>query len=293
MTTSHGNINLLHFPSRDNATNRTVLCIHGSYSDARIFNYIGCQLSEDGFNVYSMDLLGHGKSDGVTGDLNFNDCLSSINEVIEKIKGNSKVFILSHSIGCTFALWYAHNYKEFVNGLILMAPYIRLSTVRKRSAAEPGLFYFLYLVVRRLLTPKSLVKMTDVFTQLNKIGGEELWHMLQDKDLNFYYTYSYIVDIIAFRNSKVKSLMDIGEIPVLILHGKKDLIFYPSVSEAFFKLLKNKHKDMVLFDCDHWFYDAVSYISLAKYSEASRRQIIVTMKEWVDTIIPPAHASNN
>ena len=238
-----------------------------------------------------MDLLGHGKSDGVTGDLDFDDCLSSINEVIKKIKGSSKVFILSHSIGCTFALWYAHNYKKFADGLILMSPYIRVSSVKKRSAAEPGLFYFMYLVLRRLLTPKSLVKMTNVFPQLSKIGGEELWYMLEDKNLNFYYTYRYIVDIIAFRNSKVKSLIDIGDIPVLILHGTKDLIFYPSVSEAFFKLLKNKHKEIVLFDCDHWFYDTVSYISLQKYSEVSRSQIIVTIKEWINTIAPsPSHA---
>ena len=251
---------------------------------------MGSQLSEDGFNVYSMDLLGHGKSDGVPGDLDFDDCLSSINEVINKIKGSSKVFILSHSIGCTFALWYAHNYKKFVDGLILMSPYIRVSGVRKRSAAEPSLFYFTYLVLRRVLTPKSLVKMTDVFPQLNNIGGEELWYMLQDKNLNFYYTYRYIVDIIAFRNSKVKSLTDIGDIPILILHGKKDLIFYSSVSEAFFKLLKNKQKEVVLFDCDHWFYDTVSYISLQKHAKPSRRQIIVTIKEWINTIaLPRSH----
>ena len=60
--TTNGNINLIHFPSVGNDNNKTVLCIHGSYSDARIFNYIGAQLSENGFNVYSMDLLGHGKS---------------------------------------------------------------------------------------------------------------------------------------------------------------------------------------------------------------------------------------
>jgi alpha-beta hydrolase superfamily lysophospholipase len=238
--------------------------------------------------------LGHGKSDGLSGDLDFDDCLSSINEVIKKIKGASKLFILSHSIGCTFALWYAHNYKEFVDGLILMSPYIRVSGLRKRSAAEPSLFYFMYLVLRRLLTPKCLVKMTEAFPQLNNIGGEELWYMLQDKNLNFYYTYRYIVDIIAFRNSKVKSLADIGDITVLILHGKKDLIFYSSISEAFFKLLKkNKHNKIVLFDCDHWFYDTVSYISLAKYSKASRRQIIVTIEEWINTIAPLPHATND
>jgi pimeloyl-ACP methyl ester carboxylesterase len=232
-----------------------------------------------------MDLLGHGKSDGKRGDMNFNDCLSSINEVIRKILGNSKVYVLAHSIGCTFALWYAHNNKQSIDGLILMAPYIRISTIKKRSSAEPNFFYFLYLLLRRLMTPKTLVKMTNVFPQLNEIGGEEISYMLQDKDLNFYYSYRYIVDIIAFRNSKVNVLTDIDSVPTLILHGKNDLIFFSAISEAFFKLLKNKYKEIELFDCDHWFYDAISYNYMqSKYSEASRKKVVRTIIEWISSI---------
>ncbi len=283
--TTNGNINLIHFPSVGNDNNKTVLCIHGSYSDARIFNYIGAQLSENGFNVYSMDLLGHGKSDGNIGDLNFNDCLSSINEVIRKIRGSSQVYVLAHSIGCTFALWYVHDYKGYLDGLILMAPYIRISSIKKRSVAEPNFFNFLYLFLRRLTTPKTLVKMTDLFPALKEIGGEEISHMLQDKDLNFYYSYRYIVDIIAFRNSRVKTLTDNGNVPILILHGKKDLIFFSAVSEAFFNLLKNKYKEIKLFDCDHWFYDAVSYNYMqSEYTEESRKQVIARIQKWISTV---------
>ncbi|HET7391874.1 MAG TPA: alpha/beta fold hydrolase [Nitrososphaeraceae archaeon] len=276
----------MHFPSvSNNNNNKTILCIHGSYSDARIFNYVAAQLSENGFEVYSMDLLGHGKSDGKRGDMNFNDCLSSINEVIRKILHNSKVYVLAHSIGCTFALWYAHNNKRSIDGLILMAPYIRIRTIKKRSSAEPNFFYFLYLLLRRLMTPKTLVKMTNVFPQLNEIGGKEISYMLQDKDLNFYYSYRYIVDIIALRNSKVNVLTDIDSVPTLLLHGKNDLIFFSAVSEAFFKLLKNKYKEIELFDCDHWFYDAISYNYMqSKYSEASRKKVIRTIIEWINSI---------
>jgi pimeloyl-ACP methyl ester carboxylesterase len=232
-----------------------------------------------------MDLLGHGKSDGIKGDLNFDDCLSSINEVVRKIRGSSRIFVLAHSIGCTFSLWYAHNYKGSVDGLILMAPYVRIRNVKKRSAAEPNFFNFLYLILRRMVTPKTLVKMTELFPQLKEIGGKEISQMLQDKELNFYYSYRYIVDIIAFRNSRVKSLTDIHDLPILILHGKEDLIFFSPVSEAFFKLLKNKQKEIKLFDCDHWFYDAISYNHMqSKYSEESRKQIIDTIKEWITRI---------
>jgi lysophospholipase len=286
-TTGRGNINLIHFSSgnANNNSGKTILCIHGSYSDARIFNYVGARLSEDGFNVYSMDLPGHGKSDGIKGDLKFDDCLSSINEVVRKIRGDSQIFVIAHSIGCTFALWYVHNYKESIDGLILAAPYIRIRNIKKRSAAEPNFFSFLYLVLRRIMTPRSLVKMTELFPELYEIGGEEISRMLQDKELNFYYSYRYIVDIIAFRNSRVNSLADIDDIPILLLHGKKDLIFYSAISEAFFRLLKNKKKEIKLFDCDHWFNDAISYNHMqSKYSEESRKQIIISIKEWINRI---------
>lgn len=297
MATTHGKISLIHFPAlgSNNNENKTILCIHGSYSDARIFNYIGTQLSANGINVYSMDLLGHGKSDGRPGDPNFDNCLLSINQVIksirekekEKGKGDSQIFILAHSIGCTFALWYAHKYRDSIDGLIVMAPYIRVSSVKKRGVAEPNLLYFLYLVFRRLLTPKTLVKMTDLFPKLIDIGGEELTQMLHDKSLNFYYSYRYVMDIIAFRNSRVKELANIDQIPIYIIHGKKDLIFFSTVSEAYFKLLKNNNKKINLFECDHWFNDAVSYNYLqSKYSEDSRKQIILSMTEWLNTIKP-------
>ena len=127
-----------------------------------------------------------------------------------------------------------HDYKGYLDGLILMAPYIRISSIKKRSVAEPNFFNFLYLFLRRLTTPKTLVKMTDLFPALKEIGGEEISHMLQDNDLNFYYSYRYIVDIIAFRNSRVKTLTDNGNVPILILHGKKDLIFFSGLYQKRF-----------------------------------------------------------
>jgi alpha-beta hydrolase superfamily lysophospholipase len=57
-------------------------------------------------------------------------------------QSNIKIFILGHSLGCTFTLWYIHNFKDYVNGVILMAPYFRISTVKKRSEVEPSNLYF-------------------------------------------------------------------------------------------------------------------------------------------------------
>ena len=66
--TTNGRINSIEFPSEKPASD-TLLCIHGLCCDARLFTYVGNKLSSAGYNVVSIDLPGHGMSDGKRGDL--------------------------------------------------------------------------------------------------------------------------------------------------------------------------------------------------------------------------------
>ncbi len=71
---------------------------------------------------------------------------------------------------------------------------------------------------------------------------------------------------------------------MLILHGRKDRVIYLPVSENFFKLLRTNRKEIRIFDCDHWFYDAIFYDqSLLRHSEQLRLQIISTISDWLKT----------
>jgi alpha-beta hydrolase superfamily lysophospholipase len=286
ITTEQGKVHLINYRQSElKEGSKIVVCIHGAHSDARIFNYLGSQLSESGYNVFSLDLLGHGQSDGPIGDSNFGDCLLSINQVIKTIRqgmNNISVYLLGHSFGCTYVLWYAHEFASTVNGLILMAPYLRIKGLRQRSRVEPNNVFFLYLLLRRLITPKRMVKFTDLLPGTIVIGGKELSLMLDDKKLNFYYSYRYIVDVLALKNSKIKEISTI-KTPVLLLHGKKDLHFYPEISEAFFKLLASEYKSIKMIDCDHWFNHAVFYEqNLSLYSELSRISILHLIDEWIE-----------
>ena len=68
-------------------TSKNILvCIHGAYCDGQLFTYLAKQISQRGFHVYALDLLGHGRSDGSRGDTQFEDCLVSLNEAIQTIK---------------------------------------------------------------------------------------------------------------------------------------------------------------------------------------------------------------
>jgi pimeloyl-ACP methyl ester carboxylesterase len=280
--TAIGRINAIEFGSKKPASD-TLLCIHGFCCDARVFTYAGSKLSSMGYNVVSIDLPGHSMSDGKRGDLNFDTCLKSIHQIITQLKKTSeRVFIISHSMGCIFALWYAHLFKASIDGLILLSPFLRVPNMKKRFDAEPNSLELLLMSFARTFTPYKGVNITKAFPKYVKAGGDEFAWMMKDSLTNFRYSYRFLVDILAKRSSKVSELSDVGDIPVLILHGRKDRMMYLQVSEEFFKLLRTNMKEIKIFDCDHWFYDAIFYDqSFLRHSEESRMQFISSIADWL------------
>jgi acylglycerol lipase len=280
--TASGKINAIEFGSQKPASD-TLLCIHGFFCDARIFAYIGSKLSIQGYNVISIDLPGHGKSDGKSGDVDFDACIRSLHQIVNQLKERStRVFIVAHSVGCIFALWYAHLFESSIDGLVLLSPAVRVPDMKKRFDAEPNALKFLLLLFARIVFPNKVVDITDAFPAHVKAGGEEIAWMMKDRGINFRYSYRFLVDILAIKSSKVRELSEVGDIPVLILHGRKDKMMYVQVSEEFFKLLRTQKKEIKIFDCDHWYYDAVFYDqSFSRHSEELRMQIVSSIADWI------------
>ncbi len=288
--TVHGKINVIEFNSQK-PSNYTILCIHGSPSDARVFSYVGKVLSRSGYNVASMDLPGHGGSEGQKGDIDFQKCLQAIDQIVVELKKKSKVIIMSHSMGSTFAIWYAHTHKNRLDGLILLCPYIRIKGI-KRSDVEPSMLAFLRLLFGRIFVPRRTINITKLLPTYANVSGEEFTEISKDPAINLQYSFRYYVDIMAGRNSKVSELADISN-PVILLHGRHDRNVYPKVSEEYMKLLRVPRKDLRIFDCNHWFFDAIAFSQNSqKYSEESRNGFISTIIDWIESLEPKSEINS-
>jgi alpha-beta hydrolase superfamily lysophospholipase len=108
---------------------KTVVCIHGLGGCSGCFKRVGVSLATKGMDVWGFDLRGFGNSkeaDVPRGDTkNFGRHLQDIDEAIQAIRGVSncpKLFLLGHSLGGLYVLWYGATYPEAVNGLVLAAP---------------------------------------------------------------------------------------------------------------------------------------------------------------------------
>ena len=112
-TTSNGQLSALHFPPPVPSKYK-ILCLHGFCCDSRIFRYIGTKMSEKGFDIYALDLFGHGKSEGKKGDPNFFDTLKSIDELIEAHQKGQLQEVFGTGTAATISMIQKLKYKDYV-----------------------------------------------------------------------------------------------------------------------------------------------------------------------------------
>jgi alpha-beta hydrolase superfamily lysophospholipase len=110
-------------------TDKAVICIHGLGGACGCFKRVGLNLASKGFDVWGFDLRGFGYSkepDSPRGDTkNFKRHIQDIDEAVHTIRARSsyqKLFMLGHSLGGLYALWYGATYPQSVNALVLAAP---------------------------------------------------------------------------------------------------------------------------------------------------------------------------
>lgn len=112
--TSHGNVHVMHH--RGSA--EKLVFLHGVGASARTWRKLVPYLSDD-YDIYLVDLLGHGKSDDPDIYYNIDLQVSVVGEVVEK-ENISNPFLIGHSYGAWAATFLA--LKIPAKGIVLIDP---------------------------------------------------------------------------------------------------------------------------------------------------------------------------
>ncbi len=142
-----------------------LLCVHGGGRNSEYYELLGEALSRDGIEVYAPDLRGFGNSvekglsRGDTGS--FKRHLQDLEEAVSYVRGmlpGKKVSMLGHSYGGNYAIWYAANHPDAVDGVVLMAPSVMTTFKPTPALMVKGLFSLLF-------APKTLLRADSMWPQ--------------------------------------------------------------------------------------------------------------------------------
>lgn len=226
----------------------TIILIHGVKSGANAhIQTAGMLQRATQAEVYAIDLRGHGKSDGKSGDVDYinqyADDLADIVGLIRKNKPNGKIIIAGHSMGGGITLRYAMaNYKEKVDGFLLFAPLIGHNSpafpqgkVVKNDSTEA----FMKINIARIIGLKML-------NEINRHEQDSLPVLFFNLPIGMpLRVYSYRSNSSMAPDNYIDGLKAV-KVPMLVLIGNKDEAF---VAEAQKKaVLENSKGEVQIID---------------------------------------------
>jgi long-chain acyl-CoA synthetase len=243
-----------------------VILVHGLGTHSGVFQNVVDYLVPQGYEVYALDLRGHGRSEGQRGYINswqeFREDLHLLLQQIRSQRACCSYILWGHSLGGTIALDYILHYPENIQGAIVTAPALNKVNISNFKLSLGKLF--------SKVLPRFSLKLGIPHEDSARTPAEQLAYE-QDPLRHEYGTarlateFSATVDWIYSHASEIK-------IPLLVMHGNADRVTLPEGSRAFFQ--------RVIFpDKEHREYPD-SYHDL--YVDAHARKVFTDLEIWLD-----------
>ena len=214
----------------------TIILLHGSGQSHVVWSLTDQFLAEKGFNVFNLDLPGHGNSEG--------PCLISIEEISNWLNDFidhvdiEKTILVAHSQGCLEALEFAKNFPKKIEKIVFIAG----------SYSIPVNKSLIDLALSGDMEALNLMMKWGYGSSKQFIGGNPLQKILNSsREVREVLA----VDLIACNNYKngvdaVKSIT----CPTFFIFGDLDKMVKLESGEKFAKMI-NKSKVHVIKNCGH------------------------------------------
>ena len=215
------------------------------YSCIDDFNYRIKYLKKANILSYGLEFNGHGKSEGIKGNVtNFDFLISDLSRLIEYVTllhPNIPIFLLGESMGGAVTIIYTIKNLHLIKGIILLAPMCGLSEKIKMSKFTLNFILYMSKYFPRLKLIKKKNRNKVKFEEYNIERSKCIFEIKDNIDLvtarECYNACEWIKD-----NSHKFNL------PLLIIHSKNDSITSIISSMEFFNSCSSKSKEFFKLD---------------------------------------------
>lgn len=251
-----------------------VVLVHGQGEHSGRYAYAAKALNAQGFDVFSGDLPGHGRSGGRRGHIRrFEEYLAALAAWIEEAQEHAAgrpLFLFGHSFGGLIAARYAQTAADAsrLAGLVLSSPAFRIKFPIPRWKQNMGLYLDHLLPMLRL--PSGL-------DQQRATRNEEIARAAAQDPLMVYKV------SVRFYNEMLRAqaaaLAEAGRIrlPLLLLHGADDEIIAPEESLVFGQRVSSPDKEVRLLPGLH--HEIIN--------EPERDDVLREITGWMDARLHP------
>ena len=252
----------------DDEPKAVIFLIHGYAEHSGRYRHVGEFLAGRGYAVYTMDLRGHGQSDGFRADIDryetYLDDLYGYFQEVKAANAGRRIFVLGHSMGGILALAFAARHQEELTGVITSGAAVSMGD------AVPGYMK----AISRLLAavaPRLPVMPLDAET----ISRDPAVRAAYDADpLNYRGKVRARMgaQMLALAQDAQERLPQIT-IPVLSMHGSKDVLADPEGLRVIERTIGSSDKTMRLYE---GLYHEI-------FNEPEKEQVLNDMAAWLDS----------
>ncbi len=206
-----------------------VCLIHGFGEHINRYHHVAEVFNANGLNLFAIDLIGHGKSEGRRGNIkSFDTYLEETDMLIEYASSHSPrlpIFLYGHSMGgCIVSKYLLAGEVDKLNGALITSPWLKLETPAPKIKVVMG---------------KFLLKLGINITEKADLEPDNL---SRDLDIGK----AYVEDPLVHDKISAKAFIQITEagewilthtsrskLPLLIAHGEADKITSYQTTKSF------------------------------------------------------------
>jgi len=260
-----------------------LLCIHGACSRSIEFAYLGDSLASKGVLTYALDLRSNGQSGGERGDLaDIKIQLDDIDEMAGFInkKWQKPTYMLGHSLGGSYALWYGSEHPEHLAGLVLVAPAIKVKMPLGMPAPLSDVWKF---PIYGIFRPREKWDVSRGWSKQFR-ESEDAKYILGDEKCVKEFSFRYLLGLARIGGKAGLKFASKVNIPTVILQGTNDDMADPRGAKELYERLAMRSKEIRIFEgAGHSLYGVFSFTLAAEAAKTEKEEVCKIIYEWLTT----------